>query len=432
MGLYKLCKHKGRERDRCRHGWWGAFQHRGRLHRRSLGKWSGREIVSKTDAQAVLDRMKDAIRSEQIDEHRNAAGDSTPSTFAEFVPLYVERYVRANELSSADTIDYRTPLLLEHFGSVALAEIKQADVESFVAKLRKPTLMSKEQRAPRKRRPATINRYLSLLRHMFNWAIEHEFLERSPMARVRQLLEDNSRHRRLSMDEERRLLSEAPVHLRPLIIFASDTGLRKGEMLALRWADLEARPGWIRVRGETAKSGRTRWVPIGTERLRQVLNFLRTDASGQRKPSDAPVFSNEVGEPVRYFQTAWRATLRRAGIEDLHWHDLRHEYASRLVEQGVPLSQVRDLLGHASIVTTERYDNQKPAALLEAVQRLENGESFKNVSTSGPAVDAVEAEGCVPDDRKLLTELEKAEDENGVSDGDRTRNIRSHSPALYH
>ena len=133
-----------------------------------------------------------------------------------------------------------------------------------------------------------------------------------------QLLEDNSRHRRLSVDEEKRLLAEAPVHLRPLIIFASDTGLRRGEMLGLRWDDLEARPGWIRVRGETAKSRRTRWVPIGTGRLRQVLDFLRSDASGQRKPSDAAVFSNEVGEPIRYFQTAWRATLRRAGIEDLH------------------------------------------------------------------------------------------------------------------
>ena len=83
-------------------------------------------------------------------------------------------------------------------------------------------------------------------------------------------------------------------------------------------------------------------------------------------------------------------------------------------------------------MTTERYDNQKPAALLEAVKRLENGESFKNLSSSGPDADAAEAEERVSDDRKLLTELEKAEEKNGVSDGDRTRNIRSHSPALYH
>ena len=67
--------------------------------------------------------------------------------------------------------------------------------------------------------------------------------------------------------------------------------------------------------------------------------------------------------------------LQGAGIVNLRWHDLRHEYASRLVEKGVPLSQVRDLLGHASIVTTERYDNQKPEALMAAAKRLETGET---------------------------------------------------------
>ena len=61
---------------------------------------------------------------------------------------------------------------------------------------------------------------------------------------------------------------------------------------------------------------------------------------------------------------------------NLHWHDLRHEYASRLVERGVPLAQVRDLLGHASIVTTERYDNQRLEALQAAVERLEGGKTF--------------------------------------------------------
>ena len=379
MGLYKLCKHKGRERDRCPHGWWGAFQHRGRFHRHSLGKWSGRKINSKTEAQAVLDQMKEALRSGQMAGRGNSVGNSGQLAFAEFATIYVERYVTANGLASADTIEYRMPLLLERFGPTPLNEIKQADVESFLVALKQPTVLGNGQRAPRTRRPATINRYLSLLRHMFNWAVEHEFPHRSPMVRIRQLQEDNIRHRRLSVESEKKILAVAPVHLRPLIIFALDTGLRRGEMLALRWTDLEARGGWIRVSGETAKSGKTRWVPIGTDRLRAVLRFLRTDGLGQLKPSDAAVFSNEAGEPIRHFQTAWRVTVERAGLDDLHWHDLRHEYASRLVEQRVPLSQVRDLLGHASIVTTERYDNQKQEVLFEAVQRLETGESFKNL-----------------------------------------------------
>ena len=146
------------------------------------------------------------------------------------------------------------------------------------------------------------------------------------MRRIRQLKEDNKRHRRILPEEEQRLLEAAAPHLCLMIIFALNTGMRRD--------DLEARPGWIRVRGERVKSGRIRWVPIGTARLRAVLDFLR-------------------------------------------WHDLRHEYASRLVECGVPLSQVRDRLGHASITTTERYDNQTQEALFEAAKRLKTGESFK-------------------------------------------------------
>ena len=112
------------------------------------------------------------------------------------------------------------------------------------------------------------------------------------------------------------------------------------------------------------------------------------------------VFSNEIGEPLRLFHRTWQTIVLRAhgitptwgsrlnyqGLSDesqdafrrinLRWHDLRHEYASRLVEQGVPLAQVRDLLGHASITTTERYDNQTVANLRIAAAKLERGQVF--------------------------------------------------------
>ncbi len=247
---------------------------------------------------------------------------------------------------------------------------------------------------------------------MFNWAIGREYIERSPFRRgtqtlIRQEHEDNRRHRRITKAEERQLLDAAPEHLRPMIVTALDAGLRRGEMLALTWADVDAKPGWLRLRGDTTKSGKTRWVPVATARLTGTLKFLRIDLDGRRRNGDAPVFADQDGAPLSFPVAAWHSTILRAhGIEpkqvggpkggqrltsecrealrriDLHWHDLRHEYASRLVEHGVPLSQVRDLLGHASIVTTERYDNQRPEALFEAARRLETAESFKNLSRS--------------------------------------------------
>ena len=113
-----------------------------------------------------------------------------------------------------------------------------------------------------------------------------------------------------------------------------------------------------------------------------MLAWLRLDAANEQKPDDAFVFSNAAGEPVKDFRTAWELALEAARIENLWFHDLRGEYASRLVEGGVPLSQVRDLLGHASIVTTERYDRQRWEVLEAAVKTLDTGEAFKIPSSS--------------------------------------------------
>ncbi len=154
------------------------------------------------------------------------------------------------------------------------------------------------------------------------------------------------------------------------------------------------------LRGATTKSRETRFVPIATDRLRAVLEWLRLDAAGGKKADEAPGFSYETGEAVGSIKTAWVVAVlkahdlkphwRREGawrdlspasrVEfrsiNLHWHDLRHEYASRLVERGVPLAQVRDLPGHASITTTERYDNQTLDNLRAAAAKLEAGKVF--------------------------------------------------------
>jgi hypothetical protein len=117
----------------------------------------------------------------------------------------------------------------------------------------------------------------------------------------------------------------------------------------------------------------------------------------------------------------------RSNRINLHWHDLRHEYASRLVEHGVPLSQVRDLLGHASITTTERYDNQTANALMAAARRLDTGEAFTIPShPTAHTADTVETRGGETDENLLQDE----DLGDGVDDGTRTRNLRRHRPAL--
>ncbi len=365
MGLYKLCDHKGRARDRCAHAWWAQF----RKVRVSLEKWANREIDSKTDAVMAFDDLKSAVRAGTFDKRGiDVTLEPTTVTFRQFAEIYKERHVFAKALAIGNTIDYRLRPIIAHFGDRSLAEIRTADVEDFIADLKKPKIAGRRKK-PRTLSPASINRTIEIMRHMMHWAVGREYLERTPFRRgtetlIRKLPEDNRRRRRISEDEEARLLAAAPSLLRSMLITALDTGTRQGEMLALRFGDIDFARGLITLRGETTKSKKTRLVPIATARLRAVLEWLQLEADGTKKPDDALVFSDEAGEPVGRFRTAWVTTVLKAhGIKpvwksygwtaltspclaefrriNLRWHDLRHEYASRLVEKGVPLAGAR-------------------------------------------------------------------------------------------
>jgi integrase len=259
MGLYKLCDHKARQRDRCAHAWWGSF----RGCRVSLSKWSNGAIHSKAEAAAVLDRLREAIRSGSFDAaSASRQPKASPQTFRELASPYKERHVLAKRLAIGKMIDYRLKPLIDRFGDQEVARIRTSDIEDFIADLRAVT--------SRRHLPlssASINRTIELLRHMLNWAIGRELLDRSPFRRgtetlIRPELEDNVRRRRISEDEEARLLAAAPPFLRSMIITALDTGMRRGEMLALLWADIDLDRGLIVLRGATTKSGRTRRVPL--------------------------------------------------------------------------------------------------------------------------------------------------------------------------
>jgi integrase len=133
---------------------------------------------------------------------------------------------------------------------------------------------------------------------------------------IRKQHEDNQRRRRLTEDEEATLLSAAAPFLRSMMVAALDTGMRRGEMLALRFADIDMTRLLIRLRGATTKSRKTRFVPIATERLRAVLKWLQINAAGSQKPDEALVFSDEAGEPVGSFRTARvTAVLKAHGVE---------------------------------------------------------------------------------------------------------------------
>jgi integrase len=279
-----------------------------------------------------------------------------------------------------------------------------SDIEDWKARLERPRLIHGRLKPPS---TATVNRAVAELRRLLNWAVRRDLLESSPfvnggIARVTLDHEDNHRDRRMTQAEEDRLLACAPPLLRALIIVALDTGVRAGEMLAIRVGDVDLNRGQITLRGSTTKSGRTRVMPIGTTRLRSALEWLADGASWESvERSSQPLVRHPDGKPLRTFRRAWEDTILRAhghvpqrhtqppGVGallassrtalaaiNLHWHDLRHEFASRLIEHGITLSEVAALLGHANVVVTQRYVAHSAERLKRSSCALERGGIF--------------------------------------------------------
>jgi integrase len=169
--------------------------------------------------------------------------------------------------------------------------------------------------------------------------------------------------------EEARLLKHAGPHLRALIVAALSTGCRLGELLSLQWSqirrDEHGQARWLVLPAAKTRTAEARVIPVGPN-LRSVLEFRRHAPDGKEHPATAYVFGNEVGEPVKSIRTAWELTCQRAEVRDLHFHDLRREFASRLLESQADLHDVQMFLGHAAITTTSRYLQSTPVRLERA------------------------------------------------------------------
>ncbi len=148
-------------------------------------------------------------------------------------------------------------------------------------------------------------------------------------------------------------------HLTPAVLLSMNTGMRRGELLALRWANVDIKGKQITIEGSTAKTHQTRHIPLNDEAIDVLLQWKEQAPEGER------VFPIDTS-----FKTAWGALLERAGIAKFRWHDLRHHFASRLVQAGVPLNTVRELLGHGSMAMTLRYAHLAPDQKHEAVAML--------------------------------------------------------------
>ena len=267
------------------------------------------------------------------------------------IKLYDE-YGKINKLSYGR--DYFGKYICEYFNvNTTVDNIKAENIENFKIYLK----------TTRNSSNSTINKYLSALSKMFNLGISNKLIKENPVKEVRKLREDNYKIRFLTVAEEQKLfrvIKRNFPYLEPIVICALQTGMRRGEILNLKWEQVDFDYGYIELL--QTKSGKSRKIPL-SKTLRNALEQI------DRKTEY--VFVNPLTKkPYTDIHNNFKTILEKAKIDNFRFHDLRHTVATRLVEKGIDLVVVKEILGHSKIDTTLRYAHAVPKRKLEAIEVL--------------------------------------------------------------
>ena len=292
--------------------WWAYVYVKGVRHAKSTGTGNLRI------AQRIDQDFKEALTLASL-------GMQVPQPEMSFDELAVRFLAEASP--KPHHLD-RLKVLLPYFGEIPIGRINKSLVRDYRAK----------RHAKKKVSDATINRDFGVLRNLLYWAVDEGYLATNPLARMPLVPERRKPRMMMSVAEEVLLLQAAAPHLRPIIIAALDTGMRRGEILSQRWEHVDLTRGLLSVTRSKTAGGEGREIPF-TRRLHAFL-------SAQPK-SEGLVFTFQ-GRPIRRIKTAWKAAITRAGIRTCRFHDLRHVHNVRLMEAGVLQEIRRSLMGHSS------------------------------------------------------------------------------------
>lgn len=323
----------------------------------------------------------------EADDHGGALKrDPFKSSLGGFIEASYTPWINANRRRAEKTLS-DLERCFKYLYQKRLTDITRNDLDVYVASRRKEG-----------RSAATIVRDLNNLRSVLRRAIDANYL-RDNIFRgwEKPKIEDNGVTRYLDADEESRLRAalaerddktrreritandwrsqrdmeplpefsekDFPDHLTPMVLISLNTGLRYGELTGLEWSAIDFPARNLTVTGKTAKGAKTRHIPLNAEALDVLTRWRGKGRKGL-------VFSNQDGNRIGTVKTAWSAILAEAKIEHFRWHDLRHTFASKLVQRGVNLAVVRDLLGHGDFALTLRYAHLEPKQKADAVARL--------------------------------------------------------------
>jgi integrase len=302
------------------------------------------------DAEALLIKRKQTIKEGKQPEIKRIANH----TFNELAEKYLT-WINGRQ-RSAKIKAYVIGQLLKAIGNLPLRRFNTALVEQLQTDIINKGL-----------KPATNNKTLNILKHMFSKAVDWEMVEDVVLKRIRKvkpIKDESKRLRYASQDECQTLIKSCESHLRPIVITALNTGMRRGEILTLEWdKHIDLKHNLILL--DKTKNGKRREIPINTTLRVTLKNVVRR--------LDIPYifYDPATGKPYKDVKRSFKTACRRAKIKDFRFHDLRHTFASHLIMAGVDLTTAKELLGHKDIKMTLRYAHLAPSHMIKAVDLLD-------------------------------------------------------------
>jgi len=323
-----------------------------------------KEATSKSDAEKAEAVVKsDLLRG----TYSLAEGRKGTMLFAKLVEKYKE-YAKNNK-RIWKTEQGKVDRIAEYFKGKRLKDITPAVIEEF--KTYRKNSISKRGTITS---GATVNRDLALIKRMFSIAVNNGYIDINPAlnCKVPMFQENNEIIRYLSNEEEQNLIQACTgeyYYLKPIILTALQSGLRYGELINLKWNEnIDLKNCLITLTKDMTKSKKKRCIPISSILLEEYEKLSK------KKTGDYLFANPKTGKPYGTIRKAWITVKAKAKIDpEFRFHDLRHSFATKLMDNNVNVGVIKDLLGHSTLNITQKYAHAKDNTKRMAVEVLAVG-----------------------------------------------------------
>jgi len=366
-----------------------------RIIKNDVGKEYKRYVVDYVDIKGKRNRKqfelrKDAEAYNAIVISKRNKGFITEANrtmkFEEASKDFMENHAKVYcKPSTADTYQiYLDTHINSYFGNIKVIDIKRKTIQDFISYLKNNTKLSDN----------SINKQVTLVNSILQKLVEDEILIQNPVRGIKKLAVEKKKMSALTIDELQKLLNVCQNYNKdfyPMLLTATSTGMRRGELLALKWCNIDLTNNKIRIEENlygdkfvTPKTKTSKRTIIITPELTKTLKEWKLKSKSNKHDL---VFANDIGEPMdarnmvrREFDTLVKFT----GLSKMRWHDLRHTYASILIAKNIPIKFIQTQLGHSSIKTTmDTYGHlmdetcNKAIDMLSEVMHPEKGKDLK-------------------------------------------------------